>query len=199
MQILYLCLLIAFWSITSAWPHPDEFLGTLPDLGSIFDIFSLPTSDELDAFQAGPDECRVEDNVVEPPESGGTIEGGLFGSTDNTPLDLDLFNNLLITQETRKAPPCGPDGTHYRLCCRELWGAPGILSSCQSGTYDLIYFSKEKCRTKRETNMMNLNLQCFMRANRYLEDLDVACADGGRFCCQDYEVSSRFYFSSASM
>lgn len=140
MRLPHLFLFIVFCSITSAWPHPDEISEAFPDLGSNFDIFSLPTAAELDfapeleLAQAGLAECLVDENPVELPGSD-TTENKLFGSIGDPPLDTDLFRNLDIMTTTRAAPPCGPDGTHYRLCCFQVWGAPGFVSSCQSGTY----------------------------------------------------------------
>lgn len=139
-------LFIVFCSITSAWPHPDEALemfsdpGWSPDpessfdLQSTYDISMLPPTTDLDAAQTEPAECPTDDNTVQPPDSN-TVTGNPPSSLENLSLDTDLFNGLTAMTSYGDAPPCGPDGTHFRVCCGELWGAPSILSGCRSGTY----------------------------------------------------------------
>lgn len=133
MRILYLISCIVLSSITSAWPHPDDVLWTVADLGSVFDIFSWPA--EVEDAIASPEsgECPA-DGIPGTPAVSDTIESNPVGSIDDYLLDNDLFPGLKTVAGPReKAPPCGPDGTHHLVCCLEEFGAPGFLMDCRGG------------------------------------------------------------------
>ena len=132
MRILYFFSCTVLSSITLAWPHPDDVLGTVPDLGSVFDIFSWPATVE-DAI-ASPEsaECPV-DGIPGMPAISDTTGSDQLGSVDDYLLD-NLFGELkTVTGPREKAPPCGPDGTHHLVCCLEEYGAPGFLMDCRGG------------------------------------------------------------------
>lgn len=150
MRVLYLFALIAFGWITSAWPHPGDLLEPIPDLGSVFNVFSWPATVEQNVAQPESAECPVEGNLETPADSD-TTEGNQLGSTSNYPLDTNLFSEFNKVEEIRTAPPCGPDDAHYRVCCFELWGAPGILGSCTGGTCDLNFASLDEMIRKNES------------------------------------------------
>ena len=135
MRVVHLFAFITLSSLTSAWPRPDDFLEAVPDLGSIFDIFSWPATVEEAFTPPESAECPVDGNLGTPPDSGST-EGDQLDSVDDYLLDTNLFSILQTMKENRVAPPCGPDGTHFLVCCMNEWGAPGFLSSCLGGTCD---------------------------------------------------------------
>lgn len=126
---------ITLSSIAKAWPRPDDDLESFTDPESIFDINSWPATFEDAIALSDPAECPVDGNPDTPTDSD-TTEGDQPGSPNNYLLDNNLFSEPQQMTEYRTAPPCGPDGSHYLLCCLEQWVAPGILSSCRAGTCD---------------------------------------------------------------
>lgn len=196
MRVLYFFPLITLSFIASAWPRPGDILEAVPDLGSVFDILSWPATTEDLVAPPETDECPVEGNLGTPPDSD-TTEGGQTGLANNDPLDTNLFGGLQTMTEPRIAPPCGPDGSHYLLCCLQQWGAPSFVGSCQGGTCHGNFFRWNDQKKTRAKHMMNTVLLGWMPANRCLDDVAIDCL-GGRYCCQGYDVSSGFYFPSAS-
>lgn len=133
MQILYFFFCIILGSITSAWPHPGDVLEAVPDLGSVFDIFSWPTTVEDVIASSDSAECPADGTLGTQADSD-TIEGPPLASAYNDLLDPGLFSGLqTVTGPREKAPPCGPGDSHHLVCCLDEYGAPGFLMNCRGG------------------------------------------------------------------
>ena len=162
MQTLYLlsCLLLS--PVTSAWPHPDDVLEAVPDLGSVFDIFSWPATveDAIDSSESA--ECPVDGT----PYSDITDSNPL-AAADDTLFSTGLFGGIgTVTRSREKAPPCGPDGTHHLVCCLDEFGAPGFLMDCRGGKHDGILLQTKLPEKRRAKPMMRLSIKNVMLANR---------------------------------
>lgn len=136
MQILYFLFCLLLSSISSAWPHPDDVLEAIPDLGSVFDIFSWPATVEDAIALPESDECPV-DGAPGTQAYSDTTESNPLALADDNFLGTGLFSGVgTVARSREKAPPCGPDGTHHLVCCLEEYGAPGFLMDCRGGKCD---------------------------------------------------------------
>lgn len=136
MQNLYFLFCLLLSPITSAWPHPGDVLEAVPDLGSVFDIFSWPATIEDAITSSESAECPV-DGIPATQAYSDITDSNPLASADDNLFNTGLFGETgPLARSREKAPPCGPDGTHHLVCCLDEVGAPGFLIDCRGGKHD---------------------------------------------------------------
>jgi hypothetical protein len=140
------------WHISA---DPGQESDTFPwyisaDPGQEFDILTWPTTAEQDLALAEPAQCPTDGNTAKP-EDAETVEKDPVDPAGKFSPEIDLFRVLDIVETPRKAPPCGPNDNHYKVCCLNVLEYPLVLMKCMHGRFDFFpFFQKGREEKERE-------------------------------------------------